>query len=357
MPRSVIPELRPELRPQIGIQAIRPLLDTLRIRGIDTAALLGEVGLGELDPSNPDARLLLVRLDKLWDRAAARAGDPDLGLHVAESVDPGSFGLLSYLGTASATFGEGLRRLLRYFRLLSDGSRYELAVRDGIATVTANQDTPFNAAVRQRVEFTISVLFCYARRLITGDWQVLDVFFEHAPPPDLAEHRRVYGRVPRFATLHSGFSFDGELLVRPLLTGNPTLAELLERLAAHLLADLPPVATLAGALRELCLRDGFEHELTLESAAHRLHLSPRTLQRRLREEGTSHQEVIDDSRRHLASRMLVQSGLGIAEVAFALGFSEPSGLHRAFKRWTGMTPAEYRRAARSACFQDDRPAS
>jgi AraC-like DNA-binding protein len=333
--------------PKIGIQAIRPLLDTLRIRGIDATALLGEVGLAELEPTDPDARLPLVCLDKLWDRAAARVGDPDLGLHVAESVDPGSFGLLSYLGTASATWGEGLRRLLRYFRLLSDGSRYELSVRGGVATLTANQDTPVSAPVRQRVEFTISVLFCYARHLITGEWRVLDVFFEHAPPLDLAEHRRVYGRVPRFETMHSGFSFDVELLVRPLVTGNPTLADLLERLAAHLVADLPPVATVAGALRELCLRDGFEHELTLEDAAHRLHLSPRTLQRRLREEGTSHQEVIDDTRRQLASRMLVQTGLGIAEVAFALGFSEPSGLHRAFKRWTGMTPAEYRRTALS----------
>jgi AraC-like DNA-binding protein len=340
--------------PQIGIQAIRPLLDTLRIRGIDATALLGDVGLGDVEPTDPDARLPLVCLDRLWDRAAARVADPDLGLHVAESVDPSSFGLLSYLGTSSATWGEGLRRLLRYFRLLSDGSRYDLSVRDGVATLTASQDTPFSAPVRQRVEFTISVLFCYARHLITGDWQVLDVFFEHAPPPDLAEHRRLYGRVPRFATVHSGFSFDGELLVRPLVTCNPTLAELLERLAARQLADLPPVATIAGALRDLCLRDGFEHELTLETAAHRLHLSPRTLQRRLREEGTSHQEVIDDTRRQLASRMLVQSGLGIAEVAFALGFSEPSGLHRAFKRWTGMTPAEYRRAALSACLHDDR---
>jgi AraC-like DNA-binding protein len=338
--------------PLIGIQAIRPLLDTLRIRGIDATALLGEAGLQDLRLGDPDARLPLVCLDKLWDRAAACAGDPDLGLHVAEALDAGSFGLLSHLGTASATWGEGLDRVLRYFRLLSDGSSYELSVRDGVATLTASQDTPLTAPVRQRVEFTISVLFCYARRLIAGHWQILDVFFEHAPPCDLAEHRRIYGQVPRFATTHSGFSFDRELLSRPLVTGNPTLAELLERLAAHLLADLPPTTTVAGALRELCIRDGFEHELTLDAAAQRLHLSPRTLQRRLRDEGTSHQEVIDDARRQLASRMLSQSGLGIAEVAFALGFSEPGGLHRAFKRWTGMTPAAYRRATRSRMGDD-----
>ncbi len=238
--------------------------------------------------------------------------------------------------------------MLRYFRLLSDGSRYDLSICDGIATVTASQDTPPGAPVRQRVEFTVSVLFCYARRAIAGDWNAMDVFFEHAPPSDVSEHRRIYGQVPRFAARQSGFSFARELLVRPLVTGNPTLVELLERLAARLLADLPPVTSVAGALRDLCIRDGFDHDLTLEAAARRLHLSPRTLQRRLRDEGTSHHEVVDDARRYLAGRMLTQSGLGIAEVAFALGFSEPSALHRAFKRWTGMTPAEYRRAARSA---------
>jgi AraC-like DNA-binding protein len=342
--------------PRIGIQAIKPLLDTLQLRGIDATALLGEVGLQDLRLADPDARLPLVCLDKLWDRAAAVVGDADLGLHVAETIDTSSFGLLSYLGTASATWGEGLERVLRYFRLLSEGSSYELGVRDGIATVTATQHTPVSAPVRQRVEFTVSVLFCYARRLVAGGWQLLDVFFEHAPAADLAEHRRIYGQVPRFAATHSGFSFDSDLLVRPLVTCNPALAELLDRLAARLLAELPTVTTIAGALRELCIRDGFEHELTLQAAAHRLHLSPRTLQRRLREEGTSHHEVIDDTRRHLASHMLTQSGLGIAEVAFALGFSEPGALHRAFKRWTGMTPAAYRRAARSAC-NGDKPAA
>jgi AraC-like DNA-binding protein len=330
--------------PEIGIQAIRPLLDRLRARDIDAATLLSEVCIPDLKLDDPDARLPLKRLDRLWTVAAERACDADLGLHVAETVQSDSFGLLSYLGTASASWGEGLARVLRYFRLLSDASSYHLDVSDGVATITATQDTPPDAPVRQRVEFTISVLYCYARSAIDGDWQVRDVFFEHAPPADLAEHRRLYGQLPRFGAPGSGFSFAAELLARPLRTRNTALAQLLERLAARLFADLPRDTTLAAAVRELCIRHGFEHELTLDAAARRLHLSPRTLQRRLRQEGTSLVAVLDDARYHVASRMLTQSGLGIAEVAFALGFSEPGALHRAFKRWTGMTPAEFRRA-------------
>lgn len=332
----------------IGIQAISPLLDALRARGSDATRLLGEVGLDDLALADPQARLPLICLDKLWDLAAERLGDTNLGLHLAETVDPSSFGLLSYLGTASATLGEGMERVFRYFRLLSEGSSYDLTVGDELATVTATQDTPPDAPVRQRVEFTISVLFCYARHSVAGHWQASDVFFEHAAPADLAEHSRLYGLVPRFETPQSGFSFPRELLAQPLRTSNPALAALLERLAVQSLADRPHTTTVAGALRELFLRAGFAHELTLDAAAQQLRLSPRTLQRRLREEGTSHHEVVDEARRSLASRMLTQSSLGIAEVAFALGFSDRGALHRAFKRWTGTTPARYRRAKRSA---------
>jgi AraC-like DNA-binding protein len=331
--------------PQIAIHAIRPLLDALRARGIDAATLFAEIGLHGLPLGDPEMRLPLACLDELWDRAAFHLGDPDLGLHLAESVGPGTFGLLSHLCSSSASLGEGLMRVFRYFRLLSEGSSYELTVRDEVATVIATQDTPAIAPVRQRVEFTVSVLCCYVRQLLAGAWRLLDVFFEHAAPAELAEHRRVYGQPPRFGAPSSGFSFPRELLDCPLRTSNPAVGDLLERLAVRQLAELPRTTTIAGALRALCLRDGFAGELTLDAAAHRLRLSPRTLQRRLREEGTSHQQIVDDTRRHLASRMLTQSGLGIAEVAFALGFSEPGGLHRAFKRWTGMTPAEYRRAA------------
>jgi AraC-like DNA-binding protein len=334
--------------PRIAIQAIRPLLDALPARGVDAKSLLAEVGLADLPIADPDARLPLSRLDELWDRAATRTGDANLGLHVAESVDASSFGLLSYLGTASATWGEGLQRLLRYFRLLSDGSSYQLALADDVATVTASQDTPPAAPVRQRVEFTVSVLFCYARHSIAGDWRTSDVFFEHTAPADVTEHRRIYGEPPRFDAGRSGFSFSRAMLARPLRTGDPELAALLERFAARQIAEMPCATSVAAALRALWLRTGVGSELTLEAAANRLHLSPRTLQRRLRDEGTSHHEIVDEVRRSLASRMLAQSSLGVAEVAFALGFSDVGTLHRAFKRWTGMTPARYRRTVRSA---------
>jgi len=341
------PEISMRAAPQIGILAVRPMLEALRRSGIDPASILGAVGLGHIGVTDPDARLPIVHLDRIWELAAERIGDPCLGLHVAEAVSIESFGLLSYLGLASATWGDALARVCRNFSLFSDASGYTLEVADGVATVTATQDTPPGGPVRQRVEFTVSVVYCYSRRYVDADWQPAQVFFEHPQPADLTEHRRIYGCTPRFSALRSGFSFAADLLARPMRTSDPALAELLDRLASRLLADAPRATTVAAALRELCIRRGFDTGMNLETLARQLGMSTRTLQRRLREEGTSHHQVLDAARRHVATHMLAGSSLAIAEIAFALGFSEPAALHRAFKRWTGMTPVEYRRRSAS----------
>jgi AraC-like DNA-binding protein len=333
--------------PQISVLAIKPLLEAFRARGVDIAPVLGAAGLADLPVSDPDARLPLARLDRIWERSAEVLEDPCLGLHLAETVSSESFGLLSYLGTASPTWGEGLRRVCRYFRVLSDASGYDLHVEGGSAKVTAVHDVPPDGPVRQRVEFTVAVLFCYGRRAIEAEWDAHEVFFEHAAPADTTEHQRLFRCAPRFATDASGFRFPAEVLERPLCTRDPALADMLERMATRFIADAPKTTSVAGALRDLCIRRRFEGELTLEWAARQLGMSPRTLQRRLGQDGTSYNEAIDEARRHVATRMLTQRATAIAEVAFAVGFSEPAAFHRAFKRWTGMTPAEHRRRSAS----------
>lgn len=333
--------------PQISVLAVRPLVEAFSARGVDLAPVLGGAGLGGVDVTDPDARFALARLDALWQGAADALGDPALGLHLAETVGAESFGLLSFLGTASPTWGEGLRRVCRYFRVLSDASNYDLRVEGDVASIIAVHDVPPEGPVRQRVEFTVAVLYCYGRVGIEAEWVPSDVFFEHAAPDDLGEHRRLFRCDPRFLAGASGFRFPAALLERPLCTRNPGLADMLERVALRFLDDVPRDASTASALRDLVVRQRFEGELTLESAARQLGMSPRTLQRRLGEDGTSYHEVVDGARRHIATQMLAQPTIAIAEVAFAVGFSEPAAFHRAFKRWTGTTPAEYRRASRT----------
>ena len=276
--------------------------------------------------------------------------DPHLGLHLAESVGAGSFGLLSYLGASCPTWGDGLRAVCRYFRLLSEASAYHLAIDGNWAVVTATHDAATPEPVRQRVEFTVAVIHAYGRRYVDGDWLTGDVFLEHSVPrgQNLDEHVRVFGRLPRFDADASGFAFPAALLDRPLRTSEPHLAAILERLATRLLAEVPESASVAHRVHCELLRAGLHGDLSLDAIARRIGMSPRTLQRRLRDEATSLSDVVDQVRHAVATRLLSGSETGIAEVAYAVGFSEPAAFHRAFKRWTGRTPAEFRRPSEPA---------
>lgn len=332
--------------PQIAAAAIQPLLAAVSGRGADPARFCAETGVDPAAAGNPETRIPLRRLDAIWNRGAALTRDPHIGLHLGETVSAETFGLLSYLGASCPTWGDGLRKVCGYFRLFSEGSAYHLTVADGRAVLTATQDATTAEPVRQRVEFTIAVMHGYGRRLIAGDWTTSDVFFEHDSPGEAAldEHLRVFGREPRFAAGGSGFSFPAALLDRPMVTSDPALAAVLDRVAVRLLADEPDPTRLTHRVRGDLLRVGLDADVSLEAVARRLGMSPRTLQRRLRDEATSHHEVLDQLRHSVAARMLTASETGIAEVACAVGFSEPAAFHRAFKRWTGRTPADFRRA-------------
>ena len=330
-------------QPRIGVQAIRPLIVGLQQHRVDLVRFFAEFGLEAGDLSLADARLPLELLDRIWERAAQCTGDDQFGLHAAERVGTESFGVLSYLGVTSASIGDGLSRVCRYFRILSDASSYNLEIREPMVTLTATQDVAQCGPVRHRVEFTIATIYLYAKRSAAGRWSASEVFFEHPEPADTSEHIRLFECPLCFSAGMSGFRFPSDLLSSPLKAADTNLAGHLECFARQMLDGVPKPTRVAQAVREQLLAAGAGVDLTLDHIARRVGMSTRTLQRRLAEEGTSHQRVLDETRQAVAISMLARPGMGVAEVAFALGFSEPAAFHHAFKRWTGKTPAAYRR--------------
>src|SRR5262249_44376895 len=148
--------------PRIAAHAVQPLLHGLHAAGVDVPALLRRCGIEDAAASDAEHRLPLAALDPLWAGAAEAMGDLDFGLHAAESVAAGSFGILSYRGVTSATWGDGLARVEKYFGILSDASGYRLDVDGPRARVVAFHHAPARGPARQRVEFTVAVLHCYA---------------------------------------------------------------------------------------------------------------------------------------------------------------------------------------------------
>ncbi len=172
------------------------------------------------------------------------------------------------------------------------------------------------------------------------------VAFDYPAPPYSAEYTRIFHGAERFDQAFTGIVFDRKLLDVPQMHHDPELHAAIVSRAEKRVSQMPG-ATYADRIRRHILDGKPKNRHDMPSVARALGVSARSLRRRLTEEGASFREVADAALGTLAKRLVTEEGRPIEDVAYTMGFSHPSAFHRAFKRWTGATPAEAR-AARSA---------
>jgi AraC-like DNA-binding protein len=186
-----------------------------------------------------------------------------------------------------------------------------------------------------------------------GRWQhptvsELEAWFPHAQPADLSEYRAIYGDARLvFGAAFCGFVFDAARLDTPLPSNEPALHGVLRQHADRLLAELAPSTGLLSEVRAHVLSTLRGRPASATETAEKLGMTRRTLTRRLRVEGTSFTEVLDQARHRTAVHYLESTDHSVEDIAFLVGFSEPSPFVRAFRRWTGMAPMAYRRSRRT----------
>lgn len=331
--------------PQVLARIVGLLLQAAQARGVAATALLDGSGLDPARLADPDARIPLATETALWERAARLSGDPCFGLHAAARVRPGAFDAMDYAVRTAPTLLDALQRLARYNRLVHDVADFHLVDQGPHLRVVHGFASPLHRPGRQASEFTLASLPVVATQMAGGTpVRPLQVQFSHAAPPDLAPYRAAFGVTPDFGADVNALSFDAATLRRPLPGADAGLSRIVTAHAERLLAALaPPQPGLAEQVRRLVADGLAEGPPTLGQVAQRLHQSERSLQRRLAAEGCRFAELLDQVRRELAQRYIADPRLALGEVAYLLGFAEPSPFHRAFRRWTGMTPAAARR--------------
>lgn len=327
----------------VAIGWVKAIVGAARHGGADEASLLSHAGVPAL-PADPLARIALDAVVRIWRAAAELTGDAAFGLHMGQAIEPTSFNVVAYTLVSSNSLREAIGHLQRFQRLVSDGARMQLVEQAGLAWLVYH---PVQATLPFSPLQVEAVLACSVR---LGQWILGPGFapqrvcMAHGPTSPLATYREVLGCEPEFGAQFNGVGLPLPLLDALLPARNPELCRLHESLARKQLASLQHSASfklrVAAVLRQL-LAQGMAQK---EQVASLMGLSPRTLQQRLAEEDSSFLDLLDEVRHQLALDYLADPMLSLGQIAVLLNFSDASAFYRAFKRWTGRVPGDYRRA-------------
>lgn len=328
----------------VGATGVRAILAAFEALGLDARALQSGAGITDAQLADPDVVLPARSLYRMWEEAVRAWGRPGLGLRTAQQVPFGAYEVLDYLVLSSGTVGEGLAHFAEYFAIATRTARYEIRSRDeGVAFEMLWQVPPEGVMFHLR-DYSLAAIA--GRVAFAGGPRPVRVELAGPPLADAGEYARGFGTEVTLRARHNALVFNRAGWNAPLPRHDADLNRTLRRHARMLLDRHPPPEAQAATaqVRAALLQESKVGTVTIEQVAHRLAASPRTLQRRLREEGTTFDEVSRTVREGLAREYLGDRGLSIGEVAYLLGFSEPSAFTRAFRRWTGQSPRAYREA-------------
>lgn len=320
----------------------RALVQACEGLGLDTGAMLAAAGITRETLADPDARLRNQDVGALWAKAYELSRDPVLSLHVAEACPVGAYKVIDYMGANARTVGESFRCAARYFPLINTAVR--LVVDEGRDPVTFDvvEARTGGRVSRAYAEFCLAVFVLHVRGGTGVPFPVRRVTFTAAAPDDVREHERIFGAPVSFGADHDRLELDRAVWETPSISPHTGVLAVLIEHADHLLTKLPSGPDLVERTRRAIAQRLRGGEPTLEGVARELGLSARSLQRHLRELGSSFNALADEVREATAWLYLRQPDLALAEVAFLLGFADQSAFHRAFKRWTGLTPRQAR---------------
>jgi AraC-like DNA-binding protein len=320
----------------------RAMLGACARLGIDTDALLTEVGVSRVTIDDPDGRLDGVTAAALWSRAYRLSGDPVLSLHAAEACPRGAYKVIDYMAFNASTVGEGFRFAARYFPLINTAVRLPIDESGDPVRVDIVTDDGAASVSQPYAEYCFAAFVLRVRSESGVDFPLRSLAFAHAAPADAREHERLFRCPVRFGTGRHRLEVDREAWETPTTRGDPGVFQVLLEHAELLLERLPRGPDLVERTRRTIgerLRGG---DSAIESVARAMGTSGRSLQRHLRDLGYTYQSLADEVREATARLYLAQPDIAIAEVAFLLGYSDTPTFNRAFKRWTGRTPARMR---------------
>jgi AraC-like DNA-binding protein len=325
----------------IRASVLTPLLRRLDEAGL-ADPLLRESAMSRSQLADPYAPISLARYNALFESASIALKDPAIGLKLGLAVRPTDLGPLGLLFTAAATPRAAIMRFSDLLAALQGGTQAALQEVEPLTFWTYRIDDAAIWPRRQDSEFSMAAI-CKLLAASGPGLHPVEAQFEHDAPASRAVHERVFRAPLRFGQSANRLIFANADLDRPHAAADPGLAMILERHIAELLRDPDAAEDAVQAVRRMIGTSLGQNKITIEHLAAGLGLTPRTLQRRLAEAGTSLRQLLREHRQAMAELHVGTGQRSQASIAEALGYSDGTAFWRAFKSWTQTTPSAYRK--------------
>jgi AraC-like DNA-binding protein len=325
----------------VSILFVRMLLSELRLRNLPESALLAGSNIDAATLSNLRATISTEQWVSLLLRAIELTGDPALGIAMGETWSQSMLQVVGQLIVSCRTMRDALAVFERYHPLLGNNSTWRLEEQGETAWLYCDQAIEHPVAARIGIEAVLTLTYRIGRGFVgESTMGAQEVWFRHGEPPYVKQYERVFECPLRFGQERNALVFSRHVLDVVQPHGDDTMREVLSTSADALLRERDS-ESVAERVRALLRYEQDIERMNVRYIAGRLNMNVRALRRRLGAEQCPLSNLLDEARLRVAQRELARPGASIKEVAHGLGFSEASAFHRAFKRWSGQTPAQF----------------
>ena len=313
-------------------------------KGLDRSALLKKVGIPEEILTNGENFVPCEWCCKLLIAATKLSKNPNFPLENGQNFQPNNFSVLGQLLSYASDLRTAYENCEQFNRLIGDGLTNSFEEKDGkvyhYMDIAAPELEPYKHYL---LESCLSQVITFMRQLVGKDLRPLEVHFQHEQRTELAAYERIFNCKIKFNAPRYALIFPASILKEKIITSNDKLFSLFYEYAENYLAEISNDEKVTRLVSKTILDLMPSNNATLSCVAQKLAIGTRTLQRLLKEEGQTFNNILNRVRRELAQRHLQSNRLSISEISYLLGFAEPSIFHRSFKKWTGMTPTNYRK--------------
>jgi AraC-like DNA-binding protein len=290
----------------------------------------------------PDNRLTAEEVNRIFLAAAELTRNKNIGLNQGERLSKGFSNILGHILMNCRDLGVAAEKYVQYERIVDETSVSKIQTIDDTVVFSMTNVAKDLQGNRILSDFKMSGMLSYTRMLSGERITLKEAYFDHSKPQDLSEYQRIFNCPVFFGKPINALLFNKKLLRLPIIEPNKDLLPLFESIAGGTLERMEKSETYAGKVLKIIIKKMNGEIPPVDSVARQLSISIRSLQGYLKKEGTSYIKLVNEVRKNSAIHYLREKNTSIAEIAYVLGFSETSAFNRAFKKWTRLTPGEFR---------------